>query len=62
MSITKPPPAPRTKSGQHPAVQAFRAKLESIADGDEKRAELDHELEEFLKDLKTPLPPKPEKS
>ena len=60
MTTTKPPPPPRTRSGTHPAVIAFRAKLDSIAEHDERRVELDQELDAYLKDLRTPVPPKPE--
>jgi hypothetical protein len=54
-------PSPTAKSGQHPAVQAYRAKLESISEGSAVAAvsELDSQLEEFLRDLRTPIPPPP---
>lgn len=46
------------KSGQHPAVQAYRAKLESIESGaSEAISKLDHEFDAFLSDLKTPKVP-----
>ena len=55
-----------TRSGEHPAVQAYRAKLSSIEEGaTEAIKKLDHELEEFLSDLKTPVPtvpPEPERT
>lgn len=52
--------APRTKSGQHPAVTAYRGKLVSIQDG--QGAALDAlaaEIERATEVLKTPLPPPP---
>lgn len=46
-------------SGQHPVVKAYRAKLESIADGAAvATSELDRQIEEFLAGLKTPVPPR----
>lgn len=53
------PPAPkRTISGQHPAVVRYRAKLESIADGVmEESARVDRVLEEYLQQIRTPVPP-----
>lgn len=52
------------KSGQHPAVQEYRAKLESIEEGAGGAAsKLDQDLEEFRAKLKTPVPhtaPEPE--
>ena len=48
------------RSGEHPIVKAYRAKLDSIAEGTAAAtSKLDHALQEFLRDLKTPLPPKP---
>ena len=58
MTTTRPPPK-ATPSGQHPAVREYRAKLESIAEGDEVRKNLDRQLDEYLQELRTPLPPKP---
>ena len=53
----RPPPPPKTQSGTHPAVREFRAKLDSIADGQLDQADrLDKELASFLDDLTTPLP------
>ena len=52
------PPAPRTKSGQHPAAIAYRSKLASIQDG--AGAALDELAEKITREteaLKTPLPP-----
>ena len=55
---TGPVEPPRTKSGQHPAVVAFRAKLESITEGEmTKFDELDQKLAEYLESVKTPVPP-----
>lgn len=52
------------RSGQHPAVKAYRAKLESIAENPagaaNKLDKLDRDLEEFLADLKSSHPPPPE--
>lgn len=47
-------------SGEHPAVQAYRAKLKSLDESTEAATtKLDKELEEFLVALRTPVPPKP---
>ena len=47
------------RSGEHPAVKAYRDKLDSIdKGGNAAMTELDQELQEFLDDLKTPVPPK----
>jgi hypothetical protein len=61
----RPPPLtvpPRTKSGQHPAIRQFRAKLESLTEGQlaQKLDELDARIDATTEALKTPLPPKPE--
>jgi len=52
------------RSGQHPAVKAYRAKLDSISEGaTAAKKSLDDKLEEFLHDLTTPvptIPPEPE--
>jgi len=52
---------PKSKpSGEHPAVKTYRAKLESVDRGvTAATSELDRALQEFLTDLKTPVPPKP---
>ena len=56
------PPTKSSASGQHPAVKAYRAKLDSVDKGcDEATSELDRKLEEYLSELKTPLPEKPKK-
>jgi len=50
-------------SGQHPAVKAYRAKLDSIDKGAcAATNKLDKMLEEYLSELKTPLPEKPIKT
>lgn len=56
----QPPKSARSaRSGEHPAVQAYRAKLESIDEGaTAATCELDRALQEFLTNLKTPVPPK----
>jgi len=67
MSATESPPKtpkpPRSgRSGEHPAVRAYRAKLESIAEGAAAPlGELDRALRQFLEDVRgnTPLPSKP---
>jgi hypothetical protein len=61
-SIHPPGPVPkRTASGQHPAVIDYRKKLESIADGVmEESARVDRVLEEYLQQIRTPVPPKNE--
>lgn len=57
----RPTTPPTAKSGEHPAVQTYRAKLESIDEGAAAaQNKLDHDLEEFLKDLRTPVPPRPD--
>jgi hypothetical protein len=57
---SKRPPKP-ARSGEHPAVQAYRKKLDSVDEGvTAATGELDRALEQFLTDLKTPVPPKPE--
>jgi hypothetical protein len=56
------PPSSRggARSGEHPVVVAYRAKLESVRDGVTAATnELDQALQEFLTALKTPIPPKP---
>jgi hypothetical protein len=48
------------RSGEHPIVKAYRAKLDSVAEGTAVATrKLDQALQEFLHDLKTPVPPKP---
>jgi len=43
-----------TRSGEHPAVKAYRDKLESVDRGSTAAVSaLDRELQEFLDDLKT---------
>jgi hypothetical protein len=53
-TTSKPPP--RTKSGEHPLVQGYRRKLDSIADGETatKVADLDKELTEYLESVRPP--------
>ncbi len=42
------------RSGEHPAVKAYRDKLESVDKGSTAAvSELDRELQEFLDDLRT---------
>lgn len=42
------------RSGEHPAVKAYREKLKSVDQGGTAAvSKLDHELEEYLEDLKT---------
>jgi hypothetical protein len=49
-------------SGEHPAVQSYRGKLQSIEDGvGETARALDEELEAYLKHVSTPPPPPPDK-
>lgn len=53
----RPPPPPPTKSGTHPAVNAYRDKLESIVDGAaEDLAELDRKLSRYIKESSIPPP------
>lgn len=58
MSDEKKHPVPSRPSGESPAVQNYRAKMESIADGatTASLAELDSALEQFLKDSSDPPP------
>jgi hypothetical protein len=56
-SSKRPPKAVQASSGEHPAVQAYRAKLESVDEGaSAATTELDKALQEFLTALKTPVP------
>lgn len=56
----RPPPPPRAISGQHPAVQAYREKLESVNEHQvEDLTALDTELQAFLESVRT-IPPPPE--
>ncbi len=57
---TERPPKPRSRpSGENKAVQAYRAKLDSVDKNVcEATSRLDRELKQFLIDLKTPVPPK----
>lgn len=53
-------PRPSKPSGEHPAVLTYRAKLESIDKGATAAThKLDQMLQEFLTDLKTPVPSEP---
>lgn len=53
-------PSGSARSGEHPAVKAYRAKLVSVDEGSTAATtKLDQELQEFLRDLKTPIPPRP---
>jgi hypothetical protein len=54
--------SPRSKSkGEHESVQAYREKLESIADNTVPEAEeLNRRLEQYLKDIQTPPAPPPD--
>lgn len=61
MASVKPPAPPRTKSGEHPAVQSYRKKLESIAEHEGKRLdELNSTLAEYLEDTRSIPPPPPD--
>lgn len=55
-----PPPKP-TRSGEHPAVQKMRAKMESISDEEGMTAhallDLDAKLESFLEEARSVHPP-----
>lgn len=51
---------PAARSGEHPAVKAYRSKLDSVGEkGDAAVSALDRDLEEFLKDLQSRPPPPP---
>ena len=57
---TKHPASKGPKSGEHPSVQKYRAKIESIDEGATTATnKLDQMLEEFLIDLRTPVPTGP---
>lgn len=61
-SSARPPKSARAtaNSGTHPVVRAYRAKLDSVDKGaTAATSELDRALQQFLADLKTPVPPKP---
>jgi hypothetical protein len=54
---SKPPPPPRTKSGRHTAVAAYRDKLESIVDGEAEELDaLNRKLEAYIKESSVPPP------
>ena len=51
----------RTKSGPHPAVKAYRDKLQSVSDAvNPELDKLNAELDDFLSEVRTPLPPPPD--
>lgn len=63
---SRPPPArkspspARAPSGTHPAVQAYRDKLESIVENTGSDvADLDRKLADYLESVRTPVPPAP---
>jgi len=62
VSVRPTPPASNgagAKSGEHPAVKAYRAKLASVSRGMTAATHaLDLELEAFLEDMKTLFPEK----
>jgi len=54
------PPRSARPSGEHPDVRAYRAKLDSVAEGAAKaKSKLDQALQRFLTDLRTPVPSEP---
>lgn len=57
-SKKSPQPPPPKSSGEHPAVKSYRAKMESIVDGEttSNLADLDAALEQFLKESSEPPP------
>jgi hypothetical protein len=56
--IGEPRPPAMTKSGTHPAVVAMRNKLQSITEGEASAVQdLDAKLEQYLQEVKTPVPP-----
>jgi hypothetical protein len=62
MTTRTAPPLKKSSgaSGKHPAVKAYRAKLDSVDKGaTAATCKLDRMLEEYLHELKTPLPEKP---
>ena len=60
-SLTHPPGPVRTASGEHPAVQEFRRKLDSVAEHvGSKVDDLDNDLKQYLESVKTPRPPPPD--
>jgi hypothetical protein len=53
----RPPPGPRTKSGQHPAVGQYRDKLDSIVDNQAEDIDaLNRALAEYVKESSVPPP------
>jgi hypothetical protein len=52
-----PPKEPRTKSGQHPSVQGYRRKLESLEQEADELARINDEVEAYLADLRSSRPP-----
>lgn len=53
----RPPAPPRTQSGQHKAVSAYRDKLDSIVDGEaEDLKALDRRLSEYIQESTNPPP------
>jgi hypothetical protein len=61
MSASSSEPEPkRTKSGNHPAVKSYRRKLESISERRPLFDELDKEIEEDLRKVRSTPPPPPD--
>lgn len=60
VSLSKRPPAPKsTPSGQHPAVVAYRRKLDSVADtAGAELDSLDQAIQKYLEEVKSDPPPK----
>jgi hypothetical protein len=53
----KPPPPPRTKSGESIAVSTYRKKLDSIVDGQAEDLDaLNRRLEAYIHESSTPPP------
>ena len=57
--MTSTPTPPRKgSSGEHPAVQAYRDKLDSVVEHTElPTRELDERLAKYLEEVRTPVPP-----
>jgi hypothetical protein len=54
-------PKRSASSGQHPTVKVYKKTVEKIdKSATDATHKLDQQLQEFLADLKTPVPPKPD--
>jgi len=58
ISMARPKKDTRRPSGEHEAVKDYRNKLASVSENTGFE-DLDARLSEYLREVKTPLPPKP---